>query len=604
MILGKKFLKVGSLLAVSSAITVSVTSCGSPLSFESSVQLIVSDNSSTLADQSFSESSFDGIRDFMASKSQDTVPAASSKSIKENNGLWKRPGYDTISRIASYKYAFEDGSKVIVATGYNQQDGLQQITSRTAENKQFKDSFANGAFVFVDGAMTADTDSGSYDSDPYNVSSVSYRADDGSFLAGISTAVFLNLHQDYFVTRTSSGEQTLGVSSFVGLDLPSTLNFFSGFRLGIHYWNTIMQPLIPKVDDNRNTLPISWVSPSNNYDLSNFVSGSFNANETAASALTGNMTNNGASAIFPIAGPQTALVVNKIASDGSKAIVLGVDTAQENTDSLSVNLPSNGSSVGTGKIIQFSSVKNLKDSTNYILSAITDSSGKYNGESAKNNSNGDSSSNIKGYNGFYGLGWNNVGTLTNAGVGVSNAGLKYLLNPNWNEWKKPDGATSITSSDLTSLKLTDVLQKNVANSLSADDAVIKQYSALLNGTFNTKNGTTTSGTAGSSGTNGTTTGDLNTTAKGIIETKLTSSQGQNGPKNDGSWKIYNNVGSGSSAANDFISTNLSKHIPAITSNGVAVTYSVPDAEAKYVASTKVIPQSLQDEVKKVFFRRT
>lgn len=598
MILGKKFLKVGSLLAVSSAITVSITSCGSPLSFESSVQLIVSDNSSTLADQSFSESSFDGIRDFMASKSQDTVPAASSKSIKENNGLWKRPGYDTISRIASYKYAFEDGAKVIVATGYNQQDGLQQITSRTAENKQFKDSFANGAFVFVDGAMTADADSGAYNSDPYNVSSVSYRADDGSFLAGISTAVFLNLHQDYFLKNGK-----LGVSAFVGLALPSTLNFFSGFRLGIHYWNTIMQPLIPKVDATHNTLPVSWISPdgSNNPNINNFVSGSFNANETAASALTGNMIAQGASAIFPIAGPQTALVVNKIASDGSRAIVLGVDTAQEDTDSLKVNLPTGGSNVGTGRIIQFSSVKNLKDSTNYILNAITDSSGKYNGKQADtSNGNGTSSggtSNTEvGYKGYFGLGWNNVGTLTNAGVGVSNAGLQYLLNPNWTQWKK-NGSSTITDSDLSNLQLSELLQNdgNVAKVLSSSDPVIQQYSALLNGTFNTKTGTLSNN--GSSSQNSTTTSSL-TQAQSKIDTKAKETNAKNGPLDDGKWVINNNSGS----VNNFINIALSSLVPAIS--GAAGQYPVPSATAQYVAKTETIPQSLLDEVQKVFFRRT
>lgn len=544
MRLKRNLIKIGSLGVMASIATVSLTSCGSALNFDSSVQLIVSDNSSTLADQSFSESSYDGIRDFFKSTINVDLPVASDKSIKENNGIWKRPGADTISRIASYRYAFEDGAKILVATGYNQQEGLQQISSDAPDYAQFKNSFKENAFVFVDGAMVKGNggDAGDYkkyDSDPYNISSVSYRADDGSFLAGVSTAVFLNMNQNYF-DKTPNGN--LGVSSFVGLALGSTLNYFNGFRLGIHYWNAILQPNIKNVSSNLPTLPVEWVSPTKgNNDITQFTSGSFSSTEPKANTLTKGMIANGASSIFPIAGPQTSLVVNQIVSDGSKSIVVGVDTAQENTKSLENTLPKGGSSVGSGKVIQFSSIKNLSGSTTSILKAIT---------------SGQNGANAQEVEGYKGLGWNNVGTVTNAGVGVSDAGLKYLINPD---------ASNYVGKDLT---LDSILKDGnlVAKALEANDPVIKKYNELLSGTYKTD-----------------TVANVN---------------GMNGPvKNKpGDWKIYNNVEvvnekGEKSWANNFISQDLSNLVPGITDrlndkNSNWVTYPVPEPTANYIAKTQ------------------
>lgn len=586
----KIFFKIASIGLMVPLIATPLTACSGYLTFESSIQLIVSDNGSTLADQSFSESTYNGIREYFNSiKSTNSevkgdLPNASDKSVKENNGLWKKPGVDTTSRIAAYRYAFEDGAKIAVATGYNQQDGLQQITSQKSEYSLYKNSFKNSAFVFVDGVMNSGGgDSDTYNSDPYNVASISYRADDGSFLAGISTAVFLNEYQEYFKQNGS-----LGVSSFVGLPLASTLNFFSGFRLGIHYWNKVLQPLIKTVDKSKPTLPIKWIDPvgGSSMKMSSFTSTSFNANEQKVSSIVTGMRKNGANAIFPIAGPQTALVVNQIVSDSStKTIVVGVDTAQENTASLVAPLP-NGGGIGTGNIVQFSSVKNLKATTEGVLEAITNG---YNGKDA-NNGNGDrkettvqveedssgSTKNPSSYKGFYGLGWNNVGTLSNAGVGVSDGGLKYLINPNFTSWLKTSNGfatennTTMTMEDIT---LDWLLQNQVAKELKASDPVIAEYNKLLNGTFKTKKD--------SAVTNQTENYDSSFT-------KIQETDGKNGPLDNGEWKIFNNSGD----LNNYISIDLSKLVPGIkNSDGSDVTYLVPSSEAAYVGI------SMDDSVK-------
>jgi basic membrane lipoprotein Med (substrate-binding protein (PBP1-ABC) superfamily) len=73
----------------------------------------------------------------------------------------------------------------------------------------------------------------------------------------------------------------------------------------------------------------------------------------------------GADAIMAVAGPQTIDTVQEIKSQHSKTIVIGVDTAQENSDV-------NATSVfidrtGNNKIIKFSAVKNIS----YMVSAIS-----------------------------------------------------------------------------------------------------------------------------------------------------------------------------------------------------------------------------------------
>ncbi len=589
----KKILNAAALVASVSLVSISVTACASPLSFESSVQLVVSDNFSTLADQSFSESSYDGIRDYFKNNGNIELPVAASKEIKENNGIWKKPGVDTVSRIASYRYAVQDGAKIVVATGFNQGDALQQLTSTKPENKQFKNSFTDNGFIFVDGGMVKDAEP--FKSDPYNVSSISYRADDGSFLSGISTAVFLNLYQDYFTegktAKDKDGNKVLAVSSFVGLAFGSTLNFMNGFRLGIHYWNKVLQPLIPTVNGEKTkpTLPIKWVSGNekdpDDLNLQYFVSGSFSANEQKATILSEGMRKNGANVIFPIAGPQTQLVVNGIVSkqdhsEFARSIVLGVDTAQEKTKSLEVDLPK-GEKVGKdanhkGKIIQFSSVKNLAGSVNGVLEAITQG----------RNGNG-----VEDHNGYYGLGWNNVGTVENAGVGVSDAGLQYLINPNWNEW-------GVQNLDFSKVTLESLVENKTAKVLSAEDPVIKQYIALLNEDFKTKKDPKKEPTP------------LDLKAYEIFDKEST---GLNGPMNDGSWRIKNNTKGENGDENNYLSLDLSNFLKGIKNKitkpdgkveTVDVTYTVPHPLAQYEAITSWPKANELFKKDKMFFRKS
>lgn len=548
----KIIFKFSSIFTIASLISMPLSSCSGYLTYESSVQIVVSKNNLTLADQSFNESTYNGLRNFFKSikllnpNITIDLPNANDSSIKENNGLWKKPGLDSISRIATYKYAFEDGAKIIIATGYNQQDSLQKITSTKKEYSIYKKTFENNAFIFVDGAMESGGGSQSdYNSNPYNVSSISYRADDGAFLVGIATCVFLNKYQDYFKQNNS-----LGVSAFVGLPTEDTLSFFNGFRLGIHYWNKVLYPIIKTVDGSKPTLPIKWIDSINeqyadSINMSNFVSTSYDVNEKKVSTIVSGMRKNGANAIFPVAGPQTSLVVNQIASNNiNKTIVIGCDTAQENNSSLISHLP-NGENIGNGNVIQFSLIKNLEDTTKGILNAIVNG---YNGEEIN-----------QGLNGFYGLGWNNVGTLSNVGIGISEAGLKYLINPNFVDWKNLLENQNLNYENIT---LNWLLENEAAKELNPSDFVIKEYIKLLSGNLNTKISLQNS----------------NDEIQKIYKL-INNTNGKNGPEDNGYWKIYNNI---NNEHNNFISVKLSNLIPAIKNNNDDVIYHVIDENAKYV----------------------
>ena len=317
----RKILKISTfsgLVASTVAIAAVATSC-SGVSWKSTVQLVVSDANSVLADQSFSESAYNGLKSFYQDLNISGIPNANSSDIVEGNGIWKRPGSDDQSRINTYENIKNDGSNIVLATGFNQQSALQEVTRVGGPNiEKFKDT----GFIFVDGAMA--TSFGSSQSNPTNVASISYRADDGSFLVGLATAVYLNENWDLFYDAKPS---TIGASSFVGLPIPSTVSLLNGFRLGLMYWNKIAHLIT--LDDGQAAIPIQWISPTDSFTINDFASGSFDANEQKASAITRSLIAKDAKVIFPIAGPQTALVVNTIAQSNKNVAVIGVDTPQE-----------------------------------------------------------------------------------------------------------------------------------------------------------------------------------------------------------------------------------------------------------------------------------
>ncbi|WP_033160111.1 BMP family lipoprotein [Mycoplasmoides alvi] len=446
-----KILLFSSLSALVVSIAAVATSCSSA-SWQSTAQIVVSENDAVLADQSFSESTYNGLKTFYQGLGINNVPNANSSDIVEGNGIWKKPGSTDQSRISAYENVKNDGSNIIIAAGNSHKKALQQITQTNDQNSKL---FENTGFIFVDGAMPKDDKS-----NPRNVASISYRADEGSFLVGLATAVYLNENWNLFYSQKP---ESIGASSFVGLAIDSTISLFNGFRLGLMYWNSIVNHIT--LDDGGNAIPIKWISPYDTYTMDSFVSGSFDANQPKAITITQNLIDKGAKAIFPIAGPQTALVVGTISQKQTNVAVIGVDTAQENIAELQKPMPKPLSK--DDNILIFSSLKNIETSVNAVLQAI-----KTNKEYIPSGSQ----------TGYHGFGWNNIADLNNDGVGISDAGLSYLIDPFFFDSKpiNSDKKTTYDASTDNKFKLSDIPK-------AKDDNSIKQkYSTLLNGNVEIK----------------------------------------------------------------------------------------------------------------------
>ncbi|WP_027121795.1 BMP family ABC transporter substrate-binding protein [[Mycoplasma] imitans] len=377
---------------VASIVGGTLASCGSSLSYKSSVQLVVSDNTSTLADQSFSETSYKGISDFYKSEFNIDLPAPQTVTV--NNGLWKRPGTTDDSRINTYRQIKNEGSLVAVATGFNQEPALNKILDTPSFYNEFKDF----GFIFIDGVISKKNGT--------NISAVTFQTESAAFLTGVAAGVLVNKNSGFFKTVMVDGKETYGIGAYVGLAIPSTISFLNGFRMGAIFFNQYIQPRVEGFKK------LSWVSSneaSNSGTRDSLladVSGSFNANEQKATTITDELLKNGASLVYPIAGPQTALSQTAILNSKNtyKAQLIGVDTAQENLTTTQALQDAPG-----GKTIAFSTVKALDVAVDSTLKAIK--SGKE-------------------VNGFYGYGWNNLASLANGGVSLSKAGLSYLPDLN------------------------------------------------------------------------------------------------------------------------------------------------------------------------------
>ena len=125
--------------------------------------------------------------------------------------------------------------------------------------------------------------------------------------------------------------------------------------------------------------------------------------------------------IMAIAGPQTLDLISVAETSNRPVAVLGVDSAQENQN---INKPfttlggkklkdASNKEISDPKFIQFSAIKKLDSATKQVLEAIFNkgdpNNEKYTGKSF-----------VKGF------GYQNIGSIDNNTVGVSDAGLPYV----------------------------------------------------------------------------------------------------------------------------------------------------------------------------------
>ena len=437
----KKLMLKSSILITASVLPIATLTSCSIQYYDYFAEVVVSDNTSVLADNSFSQSTYEGYKQFMAEETY-TIPKKNGKNgggsggsnngtetynkkekygvynlpdadkVSQSTGLWRRPGATIAERVSTFKGSFVSGKNVMIVPGFNHEKSLKQI----ALDSDFRDK----GFIWMDGVLPEYKNGESYS----NVSSFSFRAEQSAFLTGIAACVFLNINKEVF------NDGGLKVGGFVGLPLVSTLDFLAGFQAGVFAFNASLKNNMTqkntmdmnKTKANPNNSSKGWqkvefVNLGNN--ISNWATGSFGVGD--GMQLSIKLVDQGADMIMAIAGPQTLDLISVVETYNRPVAVLGVDSAQENQN---INKPfttlggkrlkdASDKDISDPKFIQFSAIKKLDSATKQVLEAIFN-------DKDPNNKTYTGKSFVKGF------GYQNIGSLDNNTVGVSDAGLPYV----------------------------------------------------------------------------------------------------------------------------------------------------------------------------------
>lgn len=439
----KKLMLKSSILITASVLPIATLTSCSIQYYDYFAEVVVSDNTSVLADNSFSQSTYEGYKQFMAEKTV-TIPKLNGTNdggngsggnsngtetytkevynlpeadkVAQSTGLWRRPGATVAERVSTFKGSFVSGKDVMIVPGFNHEKSLKQI----ALDSDFRDK----GFIWMDGVLPQYENKTSKESYS-NVSSFSFRAEQSAFLTGIAACVFLNINKEVF-----NGDGGLKVGGFVGLPLVSTLDFLAGFQAGVFAFNASLKNSVTsqnamndnKTKANPNNSSKGWqkvefVNLGSN--ISNWATGSFGVGD--GMQLSRNLVTQGADMIMAIAGPQTLDLVSVVETYNRPVAVLGVDSAQENQN---INKPfttlggkklkdASEKEISDPKFIQFSAIKKLDSATKQVLEAIFN-------DKDPNNVKYRGTSFVKGF------GYQNIGSIDNNTVGVSDAGLPYV----------------------------------------------------------------------------------------------------------------------------------------------------------------------------------
>lgn len=499
----KKLMLKSSILITASVLPIATLTSCSIQYYDYFAEVVVSDNTSVLADNSFSQSTYEGYKQFMAEETF-TIPNGTNgeksgpekadglngsngttmydkkrklgvynlpeaDKVAQSTGLWRRPGSTVAERVSTFKGSFVSGKDIMIVPGFNHEKSLKQI----ALDSDFRDK----GFIWMDGVLPEyknDEGKESYS----NVSSFSFRAEQSAFLTGIAACVFLNINKEVF------GDGGLKVGGFVGLPLVSTLDFLAGFQAGVFAFNASLKNNVTSkntMNDNETKAnpnnssqmwqKVEFVNLGSN--ISNWATGSFGVGD--GMQLSRNLVTQGADMIMAIAGPQTLDLISVAETSSRPVAVLGVDSAQENQN---INKPfttlggkklkdASGKEISDPKFIQFSAIKKLDSATKQVLEAI------FNGNDPNNES-------YKGTSFVKGFGYQNIGSLENNTVGVSDAGLPYVYKfaKDWFQNGTTSGKNGAEETIPTDLKLNiQVVKENKEYKKLQNDRSVKYLSS-------------------------------------------------------------------------------------------------------------------------------
>lgn len=444
--------------------------------------MIIDGATHTAMDRSFNQSLLEGAADFIANQKLNSYDVQSIDNFK--------PSQDNNAEFVNiYQAVISDKDRFVVGlAGYNHAEPLQQMMVHKKDESGKTDIFATcqdaknnanaqkTAFVLIDSAI------------PNNqcIASVLFRADQPGFFAGVATCEYfinnLQLYHDNY--------QDLTVAGYGGVSIPTVTIYLGGFQRGIELFNNfVLKPALNKgaelyftdgspsnstesqlkktfgllapytkfkqTFDEIKELPVGErMSKYNSLDLQlklydefsikmiklgdigNHFSGTFATGD--AIGITKQYLNRGASAIICVAGPQSLDTAQEIKNQNSKAIVIGVDTAMENSDyqrwhdgcssCTPVNEQSGDSywdnmkdengnySSESHAIIKFSALKDIKTVTNKINRLVAEGKNWDVGTSQPSSNNA-----------ICGPGFQTCGNIGNGLVSISWDGFRPLI---------------------------------------------------------------------------------------------------------------------------------------------------------------------------------
>lgn len=325
-------------------------------------------------DRSFNQSLYEGLADFIKNKSLTSYDSESQTDPLEYNCAKSyKPSQDNTAAFVDTYLSVMEQHHVVGLAGFNHSTPLSNMMTHegtngftTCSSESLTKMADQTAFILLDSNIANNQ----------NIASVQFRADQPGFLTAIATCQYffnnLDLYHDKF--------QDMSVGMYGGVQIPTVTIYMGGFERGIEFFNyTVLYNIIyfgsqvwfnfaPNPDDYKlwydkfvdlvnhskykqqiEELPKNetglgtfmsdiYSSFYNEFsiksiklgDTSTHFSGTFTAGD--AIGITKQYLNRGASAIIAVAGPQSLDSAQEIQNQNSKCIVIGVDTAMENSD--------------------------------------------------------------------------------------------------------------------------------------------------------------------------------------------------------------------------------------------------------------------------------
>lgn len=334
----KIFLSLGAAISIASPI-ISTVSCG--FNFGENYrrtggEVVLVTDTGSVADNSFNQSSWEGIQSFGAHFNKTysyIIPSTLSRQVFQK----------------SYSEALDNGANTLVLSGFHHEfygeggvgssPGIQddRLTPFIDEGrdpiKGFEQKYPNKHFIGIE----------VNDSLPNNnVYSLNFKASESSFLSAVYAGIYMN--ENHMIEGT-----TLKFAAYGGLPIGPVTGMLDGFLQGAKYFNDIFSATNP------GWKPMEPIFIEGNAPTTKDFSGGFAPG--LATEISANYLKQGAQIIVSVAGPQTADTIGAIQEAGKvgKAFVIGPDTDQSLVYDKDIVF-------GTmAKGIQFAAVSTLKD---------------------------------------------------------------------------------------------------------------------------------------------------------------------------------------------------------------------------------------------------